>query len=45
MGNSDLNFFHFLGRAGAVLPEFEDEKIKMVKTCLDPNSTVNPCPG
>jgi hypothetical protein len=45
MGNGDLDFFHFLGRAGAILPEFEDEKIKMVKTCLDPNSTVNPCPG
>ncbi|HEX6014649.1 MAG TPA: hypothetical protein VFY87_23230 [Geminicoccaceae bacterium] len=45
MDNSDLDFFHFLGRAGAVLPEFEDEKIKMVKTCLDPNSTDNPCPG
>ncbi len=40
----ELDFFHFLARAGAILPGFEREKIKLVKTCLDPNSTVNPCP-
>ena len=45
MGNGDLDFFHFLGRAGAILPGLEQEKIKMVKTCLDPNSAENPCPG
>ena len=45
MGNGDLDFFHFLARAGAILPGFEQEKIKLVKTCLNPNSTVNPCPA
>ena len=45
MGNDDLDFFHFLGRAGAILPGFEQEQIKLVKTCLNPNSTENPCPG
>jgi hypothetical protein len=45
MKKDDLDFFHFLARAGAILPGFEQDKVKMVKTCLDPNSTVNPCPG
>jgi hypothetical protein len=45
MGNDDLDFFHFLGRAGAILPGLEREKIKVIKTCLDPNSAENPCPG
>ena len=45
MRKDDLDFFHFLARAGAVLPGLESEKIKLVKTCLNPNSTVNPCPA
>jgi hypothetical protein len=42
MSRGELDFFHFLGRAGAVLPDFDETKIKLVKTCLNPNSTVNP---
>ncbi|MDP9145478.1 MAG: hypothetical protein M3N43_12410 [Actinomycetota bacterium] len=45
MRKDDLDFFHFLARAGAVLPGLEAEKIKLVKTCLNPNSTANPCPA
>jgi hypothetical protein len=45
MKKDDLDFFHFLARAGAILPGFEEGKIKMVKTCLDPNSAANPCPA
>ncbi|MGD9510448.1 MAG: hypothetical protein AB7I59_12560 [Geminicoccaceae bacterium] len=45
MDNGDLDFFHFLGRAGAVLPELEADKIRMIKTCLNPNATENPCPA
>jgi hypothetical protein len=44
MRKDDLDFSHFLARAGAILPGFDQAKIKMVKTCLDPNSTVNPAP-
>ncbi len=41
---NELNFSDFLHRASAVLPRLDSEKIKMVKNCLDPNSTSNPCP-
>jgi hypothetical protein len=40
----ELNFRDFLNRAGAILPGLDSKKIKMVKDCLDPNSTSNPCP-
>lgn len=45
MSKNDLDFFHVLARAGAILPGFEKSKIKQVKSYLDPNSTANPCPA
>ena len=42
MGNGDLDFFHFLARAGAILPDLEAEKIRVIKMCLNPNATENP---
>lgn len=42
MKRDNLDFFHVLARAGAILPGFEPDKIKRVKSYLDPNSTVNP---
>lgn len=45
MKKDDLDFFHVLARAGAILPGLEPEKIRQVKSYLDPNSTRNPCPA
>ena len=44
MKKSDLNFRNFLDRAGTVLPGFEKEKIKQVKSYLNPVGDTNPCP-
>lgn len=43
MRKDNLDFHNFLDRAGAILPGFELEKIKQVKTYLNPNRTENPC--
>jgi hypothetical protein len=41
----DLNFRDFLQRAGKVLGGLSEDRIKMVKSCLNPNATANPCPS
>lgn len=45
MGNDDLDFAGFLGRAQAVLPEFTDSKRAAVRKGLNPAITANPCPA
>jgi hypothetical protein len=44
MTTSDMTFVNFLARAGAILPDFTEDKIRRVKSYLDPNSTTNPLP-
>jgi len=39
----EMDFRHFLDRAGAVLPGLESAKIQQLKSYLDPKSSKNPC--
>jgi hypothetical protein len=44
INKSETNFRYFLDRAGAILPGLDSERVKQVKSYVDPNSDKNPCP-
>lgn len=45
MGKKDMNFASYLSRAGAILPGLDQDKIKKVKSYVNPKATKNPCPA
>ena len=42
LSKKEMNFYSFLKRAEKILDNVDDEKISLIKTCLNPNSTKNP---
>ncbi len=42
LSKNEMNFYAFLKRAEKILDDVDDDRVSLIKTCLNPNSTKNP---